>query len=54
MSDKEYIVIKGFEWLYERLDDIGYTASKRELMKLIWLNKPVNRDLLKQIVGDKK
>ena len=29
----QYIIIKGSEWLYNRLDVIGYSLSYEELMK---------------------
>lgn len=29
----QYIIIKGSEWLYKRLDVIGYSLSYEELMK---------------------
>ena len=50
----QYIIIKGSEWLYNRLDMIGYSLSYEELMKRIWKHdKTVSKELLKEIVGVK-
>lgn len=53
MSDKTYIVIRGIEWLYSRLDDIGYNEPYKPLFKRIWRgDKTVPDELIKQIRGD--
>lgn len=50
----QYIIIKGSEWLYNRLDMIGYSLSYEELMKRIWKHdRTVSKELLKEIVGVK-
>jgi len=54
VSRKTYIIINGFEWLYNRLDVIGYHQSYHELARKIWRNERVSRELLKEIVGDMK
>jgi len=54
VSRKTYIIIKGIEWLYNRLDEIGYHHSYSELSRRIWYNERVSRELLKEIVGDMK
>lgn len=46
-----YIIVKGCEWLYSRLDKISYKQSYEELMKRIWKHdKTVSKELLKQII----
>lgn len=48
------LIIKGSEWLYNRLDVIGYSLSYEELMKRIWKHdRSVSKELLKEIVGVK-
>ena len=54
VSRKTYIIIKGIEWLYNRLDEIGYHQSYIDLARDIWGHKRVSRELLKEIVGDMK
>lgn len=55
VSDRTYIVIKGSNWLYDRLDGIGYKDDYIQLMKRIWLeDKTLDKKLLKQIAGDRK
>ena len=50
----QYIIIKGSEWLYNRLDVIGYSLSYAELMTKIWKHaRTDSNDLLKEIVGVK-
>lgn len=51
---RRYIIIKGVEWLYSRLDVIGYTQPYSELMKDIWCNRKVPKELINEIVGDMK
>ena len=50
----QYIIVKGSEWLYKRLDVIGYSLSYEELMKRICKHdRSVSKELLKEIVGVK-
>ena len=51
----QYIIIKGSEWLYNRLDMIGYSLSYEELMKRIWKHdRTVSKELLKEIIKSSK
>lgn len=57
-SDSRYIVIKGIDWLFCRLDEIGYTPcfyDRHVLVKRIWnKDKSVSDELIKKIIGSVK